>query len=138
MNEVFDCRPDVKVLFLGINDIDISEDCAFRVAKGLKDIIKKLRDINSVVIFVEIEWLDFEYSQIPNLTKEIYNACRKTINHNVYRYYREHHVRTINIGNTRLERVRRDGVHLDTVAADHIKVKLQRAICHEVENLSPQ
>ena len=132
LNEILEFRPEVTVLFLGGNDINNEENCVTNVAAGLKRVIEILRNINSVVIFVEIEWRDFNRSPVPNLTSETYNQKRKTINRNLKRYCNSRKIRTINTSSVHLERVGRDLVHFDNLAARHVKAKIERALSHAV------
>ena len=82
---VLEFAPDVIVIFLGGNDIDVSADCALRVANGLKGIIEILKDNCREVIFIQIEWRNFSTTRVPGLTREIYQECRATINRNLKR-----------------------------------------------------
>ena len=88
LSDVLEFSPDIVVLILEGKDIDGRDDCAQRVASGLKDIIEILKTHCPQVVFVEIEWRDFDRSPIPNLTRETYNARRLTINRNLKRFCR--------------------------------------------------
>ena len=135
LNAVLEFSPDIVVIFLGGNDIDASVDCALRVANGLKNIVEILKANCREVIFVEVEWRNFTRTRVPGLTKEIYNQRRRTINRNLYRYCSSHRIHAINTSLESIERVRRDGVHFDSVAAARVKTKIVSAITHAVTRM---
>ena len=135
LSEVLEFSPDIVVVFLGGNDIDASDDCALRVANALKEIVQILRANCREVIFVEIEWRDFTRTRVPGLNREIYNQRRRTINRNLKRYCSSHRIHAINTSLESIERVRQDGVHFDSVAANRVKTKIVNAISHAVTRM---
>ena len=96
----------------------------------MKEIIEILKSNGTEVKFVEIEWRDFSRSAVPNLTRETYNARRATINRNIKRYCRNKRIHCINTSSINIERVGRDGVHLDNISAARVKKKISSAIVH--------
>ena len=135
MSDLLEYLPDIVILFFGGNDIDASDDCALRVANALKEIIQIIRTNCREVIFVEIEWRNYTSTRVPGLTRELYNLRRRQINRNVIRYCSARHIRAINTSLDALQRVRRDGVHFDNIAAARIKTKIVNAITHAVGRL---
>ena len=135
LNAVLEFSPDIIVVFLGGNDIDASDDCAQRVATGLKDIIEILKANCREVIFVEIEWRNFTRTRVPGLTSEIYNQRRRTINRNLKRYCSSRRIHAINTSTESIERVRRDGVHFDSLSSACVKTKIVSAITHAASRI---
>ena len=135
LTEVLEFSPDIIVVFLGGNVIDASVDCALRVANGLKDIIEILKANCREVIFVQIEWRNFTRTRVPGLNSEIYQQRRITINRNLKRYCSRRRIHAINTGLESIERVRQDGVHFDSVAANRLKTKIISAISHAVTRM---
>ena len=135
LNNLLEYAPDIVILFLGGNDIDASEDCVLRTANALKDIIQVIRANCREIIVVEIEWRNFTQTCVPGLTSEIYNVRRRQINRNVGRFCNTRHIRTINTSLDAIQRVRRDGVHFDSIAAARVKTKITNAITHAANRL---
>ena len=135
LSDLLEFSPDLIVLFLGGNDIDASDDCALRVANALKEIIQILRTNYREVIFIEIEWRNFTRTWVPCLNRELYNQRRRQINRNVIRFCSVRHNRAINTSLEGIQRVGRDGVHFDSVAATRVITKIVNAITHALERM---
>ena len=130
LTAVFNHRFDLVILWIGSNDIHSRCNVAV-IVDNIKAIVKQLEDnCTPKVKICLIEPRRLDPGRRPHLDQDHYNKIAKAINNKMQKRALKHNDFITLGARPFFENLRRDGVHFNHQAQEHIKTKFTNAINH--------